>query len=208
MTTIYLIRHSKPMKVNNTFNKDNLQLQNEKSSLSIEGEQIAKDKLNKKEFDGIDIIFSSNYVRTIQTAKYLSEKNSAEINVISDLGERKFGIDSWDELPDNFERKQFLDENFKLNSGENQNEVRDRMYSAIMKILNEYPNKRIAIVSHGTAISYLLKKWCDVSIVDNKLRYTFKNEIIFGSCFNYCETFKLVIDAENKLIDIKNIKLD
>ena len=67
MTTIYLIRHSKPMKVNNTFNKDNLQLQNEKSSLSIEGEQIAKDKLNKKEFDDIDIIFSSNYVRTILT---------------------------------------------------------------------------------------------------------------------------------------------
>lgn len=66
MTTI-LIRHSKPMKVNNTFNKDNLQLQNEKSSLSIEEEQIAKEKLNKKEFDGIDIIFSSNYVRTILT---------------------------------------------------------------------------------------------------------------------------------------------
>ena len=45
------------MKVNNAFNKDNLQLQNEKSSLSIEGEQIAKEKLNKKEFDDIDIIF-------------------------------------------------------------------------------------------------------------------------------------------------------
>lgn len=208
MTTIYLIRHSKPMKVNNTFNKDNLQLQNEKSSLSIEGEQIAKDKLNKKEFDGIDIIFSSNYVRTIQTAKYLSEKNSVEINVISDLGERKFGIDSWDELPDNFERKQFLDENYKLNNGDNQKEVRDRMYSVIMKILNEYHNKRIAIVSHGTAISYLLKKWCDVDIVDDKLRYSFKNEILLDGYLNYCETFKLVFDDENKLIDIKNIKLD
>ena len=208
MTTIYLIRHSKPMKVNNTFNKDNLQLQNEKSSLSIEGEQIAKEKLNKKEFDDIDIIFSSNYVRTIQTAKYLSEKNSAEINVISDLGERKFGLDSWDELPDNFERKQFLDENYKLNNGENQNEVRNRMYSAIMKILNEYPNKRIAIVSHATAISYLLKKWCDVNIIDDKLRYSFKNEIVLDGYFNYCETFKLVFDKENKLIDIKNIKLD
>lgn len=208
MTTIYLIRHSKPMKVNNTFNKDNLQLQNEKSSLSIEGEQIAKDKLNKKEFDGIDIIFSSNYVRTIQTAKYLSEKNSVEINVISDLGERKFDIDSWDELPDNFERKQFLDENYKLNNGENQKEVRDRMYSVIMKILNEYHNKRIAIVSHGTAISYLLKKWCDVDIVDDKLRYSFKNEIVLDGYLNYCETFKLVFDDENKLIDIKNIKLD
>lgn len=208
MTTIYLIRHSKPMKVNNTFNKDNLQLQNEKSSLSIEGEQIAKEKLNKKEFDDIDIIFSSNYVRTIQTAKYLSEKNNVEINIISDLGERKFGIDSWNELPDNFERKQFLDENYKLNNGENQKEVRDRMYSVIMKILNKYPNKRIAIVSHGTAISYLLKKWCEVNIVDDKLRYRFKNEIILDGYFNYCETFRLVFDDENKIIDIKNIKLD
>ena len=208
MNTVYLIRHSNPMKVNNTFNKDNLQLQNEKSSLSIEGEQIAKDKLNKKEFDGIDIIFSSNYVRTIQTAKYLSEKNNAEINVISDLGERKFGIDSWDELPDNFERKQFLDENYKLNNGENQKEVRDRMYSVIMIILNEYHNKRIAIVSHGTAISYLLKKWCDIDIVDDKLKYSFKNEIVLDGYLNYCETFKLVFDDENKLIDIKNIKLD
>lgn len=208
MTTIYLIRHSKPMKVNNTFNKDNLQLQNEKSSLSIEGEQIAKDKLNKKEFDGIDILFSSSYVRTIQTAKYLANKNNLEINVISDLGERKFGIDSWNELPDKFERKQFLDENYKLNNGENQKEVRDRMYSVIMKVLNEYPNKRIAIVSHGTAISYLLKKWCDVNIVDDKLRYSFKNEIILDGYFNYCETFRLVFDDENKLIEIKNIKLD
>lgn len=74
MTTIYLIRHSKPLKINNTFNIDNLQIQNEKQSLSIEGEQIAQDKLNNIEFDNIDIIFSSSYVRTIQTAKYLAEK--------------------------------------------------------------------------------------------------------------------------------------
>lgn len=123
MTTIYLIRHSKPLKVNNTFNNDNLQIQNEKSSLSIDGEQIAKEKLNKKEFENIDVLFSSNYVRTIQTAKYLSVKNDIEINVISDLGERKFGINSWNELPENFERKQFFDEEFKLNKGENQKKL-------------------------------------------------------------------------------------
>ena len=208
MTTIYLIRHSKPMKVNNTFNSDSLQIQNEKSSLSIEGEQIAQNKLSKKEFDNINILYSSNYVSTIQTAKYLSIKNDIEINVISDLGERRFGIDSWNELPENFERKQFLDENYKLNNGENQKEVRDRMYSVIMKILNEYPDKRIAIVSHGTAISYLLKKWCEIDIFDNKLRYSFKNKMIFEGYFNYCETFKLEFDNENKLINIESIKFD
>ena len=170
MNTVYLIRHSKPLKVNNEFNNDNLQIQNEKSSLSIEGENIAKEKLNNKEFDNIDILFSSNYVRAIQSAKFLSAKNNIEINIISDLGERKFGINSWNELPEYFERKQFLDENYKIGNGESQKEVRDRMYSTIIKILEENINKRIAIVSHATAISYLLKKWCDIQVVDDKLR--------------------------------------
>lgn len=208
MTTIYLIRHSKPLKVNNTFNSDNPQIQNEKSSLSIEGEQIAQEKLNKKELDNLDILFSSNYVRAIQTAKYLSVKNNLEINIISDLGERKFGIDSWKQLPENFERKQFLDENYKIGNGESQKEVSNRMYSTIMKILDEYKNKRIAIVSHATAISYLLKKWCDINIVDDKLRYSFNNNIILNGYFNYCETFKLEFDDNNQLVNIQNINLD
>lgn len=208
MTTIYLIRHSKPLKVNNTFNADNLQIQNEKSSLSIDGEQIAKQKLNNSEFKNIDILYSSNYVRTIQTAKYIADNNNLDINVVSDLGERKFGIDSWDQLPENFERKQFLDENYKIGNGESQKEVADRMYSAIMEILNENKNKRIAIVSHATAISYLLKKWCDIQIVDDKLRYTFNNNILLDGYFDYCETFKLEFDDINNLINIENIKND
>lgn len=89
MTTLYLIRHSKPLKVNNNSNKDSLQIQNEKLSLSVEGENIAREKMNNKELSNIDIIYSSNYVRTIQTAKYLAKKNNLEINVDSELGERK-----------------------------------------------------------------------------------------------------------------------
>ena len=69
MTTIYLIRHSKTLKVNNDLNADNLQLQNEKYSLSLEGEQIAQEKLSNKVFSNLDVLYSSNYVRAIQTAK-------------------------------------------------------------------------------------------------------------------------------------------
>ena len=36
MNTIYLIRHSKTLKVSNLFNNESLQFQNEKKSLSIE----------------------------------------------------------------------------------------------------------------------------------------------------------------------------
>ena len=207
MTTIYLIRHSKPIKVNNAFNVDNLQIQNEKNSLSIEGEQIAKEKLTNSEFDNIDIIYSSNYVRTIQTAKYLSERNNLEINVVSDLGERKFGISSWDDLPEGFERKQFIDENYKIGDGESQKEVKDRMLNALLKILNDNKDKRIAIVSHGTAISYLLRTWCDVDVVDDKLKYSYKGKVLLHNYFNYCETFKLEFD-NNNLINIENISFD
>ena len=206
MTTIYLIRHSKPMKVNNDCNIDKLQIQNEKQSLSIEGEEIAKEKLNNIEFDNLNKIYASNYVRAIQTAKYLSNINDLEINIISDLGERKFGIDSWEQLPENFERKQFLDENYKIGSGESQKEVRNRMYSTIIKILNENQGKRVAIVSHGTAISYLLKKWCDIEIVDEKMRYSYGKKVLLHNYFDYCETFKLDFDENNNLVNICNIK--
>ena len=205
MKTLYLMRHSKPLNVNNEQNSDSLQIQNEKKTLSIEGEEIAKNRFNNKEFDNIDVVFSSNYVRAIQTAKYLSEKNDLEINVVSELGERKFGITSCDELPEKFERKQFLEEDYKIGDGESQKEVRDRMYNAIMKILDESDNKRIAIVSHGTAISYLLKKWCKIEIVNDTLEYSFNGKIILHGYFNYCEAFKLEFDDNNEIIDINNI---
>lgn len=206
MTTIYFIRHSKPLNVNNTYTNDNLQIQNEKKILSLEGEKMAKESFDSDIFNNIDCVYSSNYIRAISTAKYVSEKNNLKINIIDDLGERKFGISSWDELPKDFERKQFLDENYKIGDGESQKEVRNRMDVAIMRILHENKDKIIAIFSHATAISYLFKKWCDIQIVEDKLRYTFNNNVIFDGYFDYCETFKLEFDNNFNLINIKNIR--
>lgn len=206
MTTIYLIRHSKPLKVNNEYTKDDLQTQNEKKILSFEGEKIAQARFESCIFDDVDCVYSSNYIRAISTAKYVAEKNNLEINIVDELGERKFAISSWSELPENFERKQFLDENYKIGNGENQKQVRERMYSAITKILDENKNKKVVIISHATAISYLLKKWCNIEFVDDKLRYLFNGKILLDGYFNYCETFKLVFDDNNNLINIDNIK--
>ncbi len=207
MKTIYLIRHSKTLKVSNLFNNESLQFQNEKKSLSIEGEKIAKDKLSNKEFEYIDAIYSSNYVRAIQTSKYLAINNNLEINVVSDLGERKFGIDSWDELPNDFEKNQLLNECYKIGDGESQLEVKNRMYCFILKILNGYNNKKIAIVTHGTAILFLLMKWCNINLVNDMFKIIFNDQIIFESNLDYCETFKLEFDDNNKLINIENIIL-
>ena len=46
-TIVYLIRHSEQLKkINNIINNDNLQIQNEKTCLSIEGEMLAS-KISK-----------------------------------------------------------------------------------------------------------------------------------------------------------------
>ena len=66
MTTVYLIRHSKPLKVNNDFNKDPLQLRNEKEVLSVEGEEIAQNHFAHDEFQDIDFIFSSNSLAILE----------------------------------------------------------------------------------------------------------------------------------------------
>lgn len=205
MTIIYLIRHSKTLDVNNELSTDTLQIQNEKKVLSKEGENLAKDKFNNSIFNDIEVIFTSNYVRTIETAKYISENNDIKINILDELGERRFGISSWSEKPKDFERRQFLDENYKIGDGENKKEVEERMYGCILKILKENKNKTIAIVSHATAISYLLNKWCNIKIEDNMLSYKYNNKEILKGPINYCETLKLTFDIENNLKNIEKI---
>ena len=200
---VYLIRHSKPLKVNNDKNMDSLQIQNEKQPLSIEGENIAREKLNIEELKDIDKLYSSSYVRAISTAKYIAENNNIEINVINDFGERKFGINSWDELPDNFGEKQFLDENYKTEFGESQKEVRERTFNALMNVLKN-DDKKIAIVFHSTAMLFLIMTWCKV--IPSKEDFSYK--FLFNDKIDYCEIFKLTFDDKNKLINIENIKHD
>lgn len=201
--TVYFIRHSKPLKVNNNFNNDNLQIQNEKNILSIEGEMIARDKLDIDELRNIDSLYSSNYVRAIQTAKYIAYNNGLDINIVSDFGERKVGINSWNEYPEDFEIKQFHDEDYKLLNGESKKEVRERLYKALMKIITKTDDKRIAIVFHSTAMMFLLETWCKTSY-DND--YYFKGKVFFDGKWGYCDIFKL--EFYNKdLINIEKIDM-
>ncbi|MEG1009334.1 MAG: histidine phosphatase family protein [Clostridia bacterium] len=202
-TIIYLIRHSEPFK-NRTYlkSKDSLQLQNEKNPLTYNGELKAKKLSKLKELKNIDKIFSSNYVRTISTAKYIAESNNKEVLIIDDLGERKIGITSWDEYPTDFEKHQFEDENYKIGNGESQKETKERLYKALMEIINENKGKRIVIVCHSTAMMYLFSSWCEVKYSGD---YSFKEKVFFDGKWDYLETFKLIFEDYN-LNEIKKIE--
>jgi len=203
-TTVYLIRHSEPFKQHKgIFNTtDNILIENQKSPLSINGEHLAKKWSKKREFKNIDIVWSSNYVRTMSTAKYFAYKNNLKVNVDEGFNERIHGVNSWSDLPKDFETKQFEDENYKIGFGESQKEVKERIYKTLMKVIDENKGKRILIVGHSTATAYLLSNWCEISYDSD---YKFNNKVFFDGKWNYCQTFKLEFNENNDLVNIKVI---
>lgn len=210
MTIIYLIRHSVRMPIDNieSYNtKQDKLILNEKIVLSPLGEDRAKLLSEKEELQNIDVVYTSNCVRTIATAKYLMDKQKLKANVDDRLDERRVGISNSDMYPDWFER-QYFDSSFKTKGGESQKEVRERVEEVINEILLKYKNKRIAVFSHGYAITFYLLKYCKlVSIIDGKLKYEFNDKILFNKRINAPEVFKLSFE-DNNLIDIKLIEFD
>ena len=90
LTQVYLIRHSEQLKIENKIVRDEeSQISNEKIILSVEGEKKAQEISKLKELSNIDILWSSNYVRAIATAKYIAKQNHIEINIDESFNERK-----------------------------------------------------------------------------------------------------------------------
>ena len=204
-TIVYLVRHSEPFKIHRGIEEvdESILFSNIKSPLSVNGEKLAENFSLNPEFNYLDIIWSSDYVRTMSTAKYFAQRNNLRVNISDKLGERKHGINSWNELPSDFEIHQFQDEKYKIGNGESQKEVRERIYNKLMTIIEENRGKRILIVGHSTATAYLLSKWCEISYDSD---YKFKGKTFFSGKWNYLETFKLEFDDNNNLINISNIK--
>lgn len=181
---------------------------NEKIILNSEGEERAKILCNMKELDNIDAVYASNCVRTLQTAKYLLERQSLKVNIDDRLDERRVGIPNEKEEP-NWFIKQYFEPYFKTEGGESQFDVQNRMSEIINEILDKYSNKRIAIFSHGYAITFYLLKYCKLlGIHDKKLKYEYKNNILFDKSINAPELFKLTFDDNKNLLNIELIEFE
>lgn len=141
------------------------------------------------------------------TAKYIAEKNNIVLNVDERLGERKFGVSSMSELPKNFFEEQFRNWDYKLKNGESANDVFKRTNEVILELLNKHKEQKIAIISHGTAISIMLSTWCDIKLNENTklIEIYFNDKLVFNGGWNCPELFKLTFD-EDKLISIENIR--
>lgn len=208
-TVVYLIRHSVRMKgeMIDTYNSSQSDLlRNEKIVLSVSGERRAEILSREEELQNIDVLYTSNCVRTLQTAKYMMYSQNLKANIDSRFDERRVGTDFSLNVSD-WVVLQYTDSNFRPLGGESQEEVRNRMYEALEEVVSANKGKRIAIFSHGLAITFLLLKWCHLDSVslDRKLVFSFRGREVFNKRINSPDVFKLVFDDDNNVLSIENI---
>ena len=209
-TIVYLIRHSVKFNPNDFgvyLTTDDKQTKTEKKMLSTEGEKRAEILSNQKEFDDIDVVYSSNYTRAMQTAKYFMK--GKKLNVDERFNERKLGNYDKEKYP-HFFCTQYLDENIKGEGGENQIEVRKRVTEAFFEVVNNNKFKKIVIVSHGTAISFFLMNWCKLLDVQPNLlrKLEYKGKILIDRPYFAPEVFKVTLDEDNNVTNIENLEFD
>ena len=206
MTTIYLIRHSVRMKRDDieTYNTTQPRIiREEKIVLSSEGEKRAQILSKEKELQNIDIVYTSNCVRTLQTAKYLMESQNLKAHVDERLDERRVGKINDQEVRDWFTR-QYIDIDYKTECGESMREVRNRFGQVIDEILEKNENKRIAVFTHGYAITTFLLKYCKLlHISEERLEVEYNGKTLYNRRLNAPEVFKLTYKEK----ELQNIEL-
>lgn len=204
-TIIYLIRHADTINetgIRNT--NETSQMINEKEILSIKGEEDSKKLSKNKELKNIDFIWCSSYVRAKQTVKYIANENNLQINLDDRLNERKLGnlkeiaIFMKDKKTRDPSQEQLLYPKFKTSDGESAEDTNKRMTEFLSECLEKYKEKRVALISHGGTIKFLLLNWCNVNN-NVRLEYKGKELNITSPCL-----LKLTFN-EKDLVDLEQI---
>lgn len=206
MTIVYLMRHSKG-NMERIFieSEENFQVTNEKYVLSVEGEKLAYKYSKLRDLQCLNSVVSSNYVRCMSTAKYMAEENKLPLIIDERFNERKFGIKKRDDLPTDFFLKQIRNPDYKLDDGESFNEVKSRMLKGLVNVIKNNKGKKSLIVSHGSSITFLLSKWCEIEYDKNYIIKYKGKKIIEG--FNSPELLELKFNEKNKLVNLRRIEL-
>lgn len=209
-TVVYLIRHSETTSKSNIKNismNDDFQSTIEKSFLSVSGEKKAYEMSKIPELQNLDAVYSSNYVKALETAKYIAQENNTIINVDDRLNERRIGdakeIDSKE-----FHRLQAKDFDYKLPNGESLNETKKRMIEAMKNILMFETENRVAVISHSIALTCLLSAWCETGKnYDDEIILSYNDETIVDGHWSAPSVFKVTFDGMT-VTDIKYIDLN
>lgn len=160
ITTIYLIRHAECQG-----NVDNKLSGVTDFKVTEKGKKQSKLLANRLKNFGISRIYSSPLSRAVDTAKIImKECNIDSLNILNNLHEIDYGVCDgmcWTDIDQKYptlrkEWKEIHHYPIGIPKQENFTELQTRIIDSILKITNDNLGKKIAIISHGIAISSFL----------------------------------------------------
>ncbi|MEK7507082.1 MAG: class I tRNA ligase family protein [Patescibacteria group bacterium] len=151
--TYYLIRHGTSTK-NVVPGKDIISSKLEKDAyeLTSQGRAEVKETARQlKRANGADLIISSPFLRTKQTAQIIADYLNQPVKIDKRLKEIDLGSANEGRLYDEA-IPPVPDFETKLDDGESRHDVRRRVWSLIRELEEKYSGKKIILVSHGDPI--------------------------------------------------------
>lgn len=146
VTRVYFIRHAEP-------NCDNHH--DQERELSAKGRQDRHLVTAFLQDKAISAVFSSPYLRAVETVRPFADKQGLSIQLLDDFRERNI-TDHWIEDFDSFSRRQWRDFTYKMPDGESLLEVQERNLAALEQVLAQCANQNIVVGSHGAALSTII----------------------------------------------------
>lgn len=145
----------------------------DKIALTEEGRKEAEKTAKKIKEKKIDLIFSSDFKRTKQTAEILSEEIGVDVNFNKKI--REINVGEFDGKPNSEYHKFFQNDQEKLSKrppeGENLRDVAKRVSEFLEDLEEKYEDKNILIISHEYPIWMLetvMKGWGEEDSVIKK----------------------------------------
>lgn len=194
MTEVYFVRHADP---------DHSVRDDRTRPLTDEGKNDTRAVADLLKSRNVGFIASSPYIRAIDTVGLYSLWTGLDVNIYEDLRERNAG--SW-HGGNFFEfiEKQWADLDYHIEDGESLREVQARNIRVLNHILAEHPNEKIAIATHGTALSTILNHYypdfdfkCFKKIVDF-MPFIIRLDFDGKKCVNYQTELIIHKDFKNR----------
>ena len=146
-TTLYLIRHAQ--------SHPSVKLHHSQWPLSAKGKSQAENLAVLLMPLKIKKIYSSPYLRCLQTFEPFSKRSGLRLQVEENLHERLAVIGIVDNFPEIW-RKSWEDFDFALKGCESSRMALARFSAAVLNISNQNPGSTIAVSTHGNVISLFL----------------------------------------------------
>jgi len=156
---IYLVRHGQT-----DDNIKNLMQGWKDTPLNDQGRLQANALVSFFREESIDIVYSSDLSRALETARIIADAIHKEVYIDKQLREMYLGSwegHSWQEIE--AEYAYFF--NKPENSGESYIEFQLRSFQTFMKIVHHHPKKNIMIVTHGGVIREIIAKLMKINQV-------------------------------------------